>query len=129
MRLWRAIGRSLLDVRMMVFNMGRSDFRAKHTATHALIVHTTFHSSIETTRYCMDMYLATMLQSLAALLDVRAIIRMLEALLEPTAYARPYFRKRVVWATAKTLLQHRAWRHLPFVPGWHLAIRGDRNRA
>ena len=63
----------------------------------------------------MDMYLATMLQSLAALLDVRGIIRMLEALLEPTAYSRPYFRKRVVWATAKTLLQHRAWIHFPLL--------------
>ena len=57
-RLWRGIGRSLFDVRMMVFNMGRSDFRAKHTATNALIVQTIVHSSIETTRYCMDMYLA-----------------------------------------------------------------------
>ena len=114
MRLWRAIGRSMFDMRMMLFNMGREDFRAKHTATNALIVQTTLHSSIETTRYCMDMYIH-MFQSLAALLDVRAIIRMLEALLEPTAYARPYFRKGVVWATAKTLLQHRAWRQFPML--------------
>ena len=115
MRFWRAIGRSLFDMRMMVFNMGRSDFRAKHTATNALIVQTTLHSSIETTRYCMDMY-SHMFQSLAALLDVRAIIRMLELLLDvPTAYARPYWRKRVVWATAKTLLQHRAWRQFPLL--------------
>ena len=114
MRLWRAIGRSMFDMRVMLFNMGREDFRAKHTATNALIVQTTLHSSIETTRYCMDMYIH-MFQSLAALLDVRAIIRMLEALLEPTAYARPYFRKGVVWATAKTLLQHRAWRQFPML--------------
>ena len=95
---------------MMVFNMGRSDFRAKHTATNALIVQTTFHSSIETTRYCMDMYLASMFQSLAVLLDVRGIIRMLDALLD-----FGISKKHEAWATAKTLLQHRAWRHFPLL--------------
>ena len=62
----------------------------------------------------MDMHIQ-MFQRLAALLDVRAIVRMLEALLEPTAHGRPHFRKRLVWATAKTLLQHRAWRQFPLL--------------
>ena len=58
----------------------------------------------------MDMYLASMFQSLAALLDVRSIIRMLEALLDVGIST-----KRSAWATAKTLLQHRAWRHFPLL--------------
>ena len=67
---------------------------------------------IETQVVCMEFSFA-MFRSLGALLDIRAIITLLEALLEPTTYARPNFQKSTVWATAKTLFAHRAglWRH------------------
>ena len=31
MKLWRAMGRTLFDIRLLVFNLGRADFRSKHT--------------------------------------------------------------------------------------------------
>ena len=114
MKIWRAIGRSLLDVHLLVFNMGRSDFRAKHTSAAALTIQSTESSSIETQAHCMDVC-AAMFWSLAALLDLRAIVRLLENLLLPTGYPRPFWNKSVVWATAKTLMAHKAWRHFPLL--------------
>ena len=114
MKIWRALGRSLLDVHLLVFNMGRSDFRAKHTSAAALTMQSTESSSIETQAHCMDVC-AAMFWSLAALLDLRAIVRLLENLLMPTKYSRPFWKKNVVWATAKTLMAHKAWRHFPLL--------------
>ena len=112
MKLWRAMGRTLFDIRLFVFNLGRADFRSKHTTPIALVVEGTTYSAIETQVVCMEFSFA-MFRSSGALLDIRAIITLLEALLEPTAYARPNFQKSTVWATAKTLFAHRAWRHFP----------------
>ena len=93
MKCWRSLGRALLSVQMLVFNMGRSDFRAKHISTIALTVQTTESNSIETQRHCMDVCVH-MFWSLAALLDLRAIIRLLEnLLLLRTAYSRPFWKK------------------------------------
>ena len=112
MKLWRAMGRTLFDIRLLVFNLGRADFRSKHTTPIARVVEGTTYSAIETQVVCMEFSFA-MFRSLGALLDIRAIITLLKALLEPTAYARPNFQKSTVWATAKTLFAHRAWRHFP----------------
>lgn len=93
MKCWRSLGRALLSVQMLVFNMGRSDFRAKHISTIALTVQTTESNSIETQRHCMDVCVH-MFWSLAALLDLRAIIRLLEnLLLLRTEYSRPFWKK------------------------------------
>ena len=112
MKFWRAMGRTLFDIKLLVFNLGRADFRAKHTTPIALLVQGTDYSAIDSQVVCLELSFA-MFRSLGALLDLRAIITLLEALLEPTAYARPNFRKQVVWATAKTLFAHRAWRDFP----------------
>ena len=112
MKFWRAMGRTLFDIKLLVFNLGRADFRAKHTTPIALLVQGTDYSAIDSQVVCLELSFA-MFRSLGALLDLRAIITLLEALLEPTAYARPNFRKQVVWATAQTLFAHRAWRDFP----------------
>ena len=112
MKLWRAMGRTLFDIRLLVFNLGRADFRSKHVTHIALIVEGTTYSAIDSQGVCMEFSFA-MFRSLGALLDLRAIINLLEALLEPTAYARPNFRKNVIWATAKMLFARRVWRHFP----------------
>ena len=36
MKAWRSLGRALLDLRVLVFNLGRVDYRRKHLAAHAL---------------------------------------------------------------------------------------------
>ena len=85
-------GSHVLDIRLLVFNLGRADFRSKHTTPSALLVQGTTYSAIDSQVVCMESSFA-MFRSLGALLDLRAIITLLEALLQPTAYARPIFQK------------------------------------
>ena len=35
---WRSMGRMLLDIGILVFNLGRCDFRNKHTVAYALMI-------------------------------------------------------------------------------------------
>ena len=73
------MGRTLFDIRLLVFNLGRADFRSKHTTPIALVVEGTTYSAIETQVVCMELSFA-MFRSLGALLDIRTIITLLEAL-------------------------------------------------
>ena len=36
MKSWRSLGRAMLDIRVLVFNLGRVDYRRKHLAAFAL---------------------------------------------------------------------------------------------
>ena len=54
MKLWRAMGRTLFDIRLLVFNLGRADFRSKHTTPIALIVEGTTYSAIDSQGVCME---------------------------------------------------------------------------
>ena len=36
MKAWRSLGRALLDLGILVFNLGRVDYRRKHLAAYAL---------------------------------------------------------------------------------------------
>ena len=84
MKFWRAMGRTLFDLRLLVFNLGRADFRSKHTTLCSLLVQGTMYTAIDSQVVCMELSFA-MFRSLGALLDLRAIITLLEALLQPTA--------------------------------------------
>ena len=46
MAAWRAMGRTLLDIGMLVFNVGRCDFRNKHTVSYALMVQSSCHVGV-----------------------------------------------------------------------------------
>ncbi len=45
MRALRALGRTLLDTNMLVFNMGRGDFRRKHLVGYAMELQTSTKGS------------------------------------------------------------------------------------
>ena len=43
MKAWRSLGRALLDIRILVFNMGRVDYRRCHLAAYALECQVSLH--------------------------------------------------------------------------------------
>ena len=36
MKAWRSLGRAMLDIRVLIFNLGRVDYRKKHLAAYCL---------------------------------------------------------------------------------------------
>jgi len=86
-RAWRALGRTLCDIQMLVFNVGRADFRNKHYDPFAKITQASKQSGLGLhdlgLRVSMDM-----LASLGALVDMRGIVLVLERILAAASGAR-----------------------------------------
>ena len=59
MKLWRAMGRTLFDIKLLVFNLGRADFRGKHTTPIALLVQGTDYSAIDSQAVCLELSFAS----------------------------------------------------------------------
>ena len=77
MKAWRSLGASITDIRMLVFNMGRSDFRRKHLVSYALDVQSSMTLS------SMEAGLATnesMLAAIGALVSLRGIVKMVQSI-------------------------------------------------
>ena len=84
MAAWRAMGRTLLDIGMLVFNVGRCDFRNKHTVSYALMVQSSCHVGVAdyatlAKKTCDNMFL-----SIGVLIELIGIIRMTDQILQPT---------------------------------------------
>ena len=88
----RAIGRSMMSIHVLVFNMGKSDFREKHLAAYALEVQASLSiaglSSVLRTS-------ADMLRSIGALVNMRGIVSFMRRLCQnlPPAHADGSSRK------------------------------------
>ena len=46
MAAWRAMGRTLFDIGMLVFNLGRCDFRNKYTVAFAMMAQSSTHVGV-----------------------------------------------------------------------------------
>ena len=112
MDMWRATGRTLCDVQMLVFNIGRSDFRTKHVAPVAGLLQLSTHSSLESQYRVVDVSFA-MFHAIGTLMDMIAIVRLLEMILDRQPASGGHLTKGVMWAAAKTLMAHRCWRQFP----------------
>lgn len=112
MKMWRAIGRTLCDIHMLVFNIGRSDFRTKHATPMAMLLQVSTHSALETQSQIIDMSFA-MFDAIGMLMDMLAIVHFLEMVLERRPASGGHLTKEVLWATARTLMAHRCWRKFP----------------
>ena len=73
MKAWRALGRTMCDIRLLVFNIGRSDFRMKHITPYATLVQVGTQSVVCTPQHTIDVSF-DMCRSIGALLDMRAIV-------------------------------------------------------
>ena len=124
MKQWRALGRLLLDIRMLVFNCGRSDFRSKHSAKVNLIAQSTLAVGSNAHAAMANDISRAMLDSTAALVAMLGIVRLLEQFLHTpqwvrgvdigTGELRPVlFKNYTLWALARTLLAHSCWRQFP----------------
>ena len=76
MNMWRAMGRSLCDIHMLVFNIGRSDFRTKHVTPVAILLQVSTRSSLESQLRDVDVSFA-MCHAIGTLMDMIAIVRLL----------------------------------------------------
>ena len=56
--MWRAMGRTLCDIHMLVFNIGRRDFRMKHVSPLAMLVQVGTHSLLESQTRVLDVSFA-----------------------------------------------------------------------
>ena len=129
MRSWRSLGRAMLDVRILVFNLGRADFRRRHLRAYAMEIQASLTtSSMEAAVDMAD----SMLAAVGALVEIRGILKFIQNLcsgyelrcksdgkwiitnayaLKPGNVVVP--KAYSLWLTCKTLLLHRCWRQFP----------------
>ena len=81
MRAWRALGRTLVDINLLVFNCGRSDFRTKHTVAFTLMAQSSLKAGASSTMQAAVGAGMDMLKSIGALVAMSGIVRMMEQLL------------------------------------------------
>ena len=128
MRAWRALGRTLVDINLLVFNCGRSDFRTKHTVAFTLMAQSSLKAGASSTMQAAVGAGMDMLNSIGALVAMSGIVRMMEQLLRAPQwvvtprgsgsagkqeYGPVVLKNYTLWATMRTLLSHNCWRHFP----------------
>ena len=81
MAAWRSMGRMLLDIGTLVFNLGRCDFRNKHTVAYALMIQSS--CSVGATDYSTLARVTSdkMFLSMGVLVELIGIVRMIEQIL------------------------------------------------
>jgi hypothetical protein len=77
MRAWRSLGRALLDIRILVFNLGRVDYRKKHLAAYALESQTSLNLIDGDAAYVCSQ---SMLTAVGVLVEMQGIVRMMNGL-------------------------------------------------
>ena len=131
MRAWRSLGKSLLDIRLLVFNLGRADFRKAHLHAYALEVQSSL--SVVSIEKCIECSFS-MMAAVGALVEVRGIMRLMQRVLfglsfvvsedgsamlsnrEALENPRSVIPKSgTLWTMCKTFLVHRTWRRLPLL--------------
>ncbi|NBR24882.1 MAG: hypothetical protein EBU08_14140 [Micrococcales bacterium] len=136
MRAWRSLGKAICNIDMLVFQMGRSDFRQKHVAAYAFKVQVTLGLSP------MESVISTsesMMAAIGALVAIQGIVRMLQGLCRGLSFQERISSSgkkcgvitNALWLidrrlampsatglrlTSKTLLAHHGWRCFPLLP-------------
>ena len=128
MRAWRSLGRAMLDIHMLVFNLGRSDFRGRHLRACAIEVQSSLSTSPPESAVAMG---HAMLLAVGSLVEMRGILQFIQTLCHGyelvnkngklvISNARKLSDPRSVVpmkgtlrTTCKPLLVHRCWRQFP----------------
>ena len=118
-RAWRALGRTLCDIQLLVFNIGRADFRSKFVEPFTIMIQTSSSNAMGLQEVGLTASMH-MIRAGAALTDARGIImilgRIMIAASGATAAAQPRncrLKKYHLWAFTRTHLAHRCWRWFP----------------
>ena len=123
MKAWRSLGRAMLDIRVLVFNLGRVDYRKKHLAAYALECQTSLNMNLlpgDAAYTCSK----EMLAAVGALVEMQGIVRMMQQICSGVVFEqrdKVGILKKVDipkmattwWTTLRTLLAHRCWRYFP----------------
>ena len=128
MRAWRSLGRALLDIRILVFNLGRVDYRKKHLAAYALESQTSLNLIDGDAAYVCSQ---SMLTAVGVLVEMQGIVRMMNGLCSGIVFEQrgkrgvikecgggPWQQPHLAtawWTTCRTLLSHRCWRFFPML--------------
>ena len=118
----------MLDIRILVFNMGRVDYRRCHLAAYALECQASLHMVHGDAAY---QYSQKMLAAVGALVEMQGIVRMMNGLCSGLVFEQrgktgvikqldggPWKQKNMAttwWTTCRTLLSHRCWRFFPYL--------------
>ena len=128
MRAWRALGRTLLDINLLVFNCGRSEFRAKHVVTFTLMAQSSLKVGASSTMKAALGASMSMLKGIEALIAMLGIVRLMQQLLKAPEwvlipkgndafgeqeYTPVVLKNYTIWTTFRTLLAHNCWREFP----------------
>ena len=115
----RAVGRSMMSIHLLVFNMGKSDFREKHLATYALRVQASLSIAglSASLRTSSDMF-----RCIGALVTMRGIVSFIRrvCLALPSVHSdgssrKDWTKRQALRLTLQTLLAHKCWRQLPLL--------------
>ena len=91
-RAWRALGRTLCDIQLLVFNIGRADFRSKFVEPFTIMIQTSSSNAMGLQEVGLTASMH-MIRAGAALTDARGIIMILDRIMiaasGPTAAAQP----------------------------------------
>ena len=125
MRSWRALGRTLLDINMLVFNCGRSEFRSKHVAAFTLMTEASLQVGANSSRKAAFGASMGMFKGIEALVAMLGIVRLMQQLLKTPEWVlvpkgdgefEPVVLKNhTMWTTFRTLLAHNCWRQFPML--------------
>ena len=125
MRSWRALGRTLLDINMLVFNCGRSEFRSKHVAAFTLMTEASLQVGANSSRKAAFGASMGMFKGIEALVAMLGIVRLMQQLLMTPEWVlvpkgdgefEPVVLKNhTMWTTFRTLLAHNCWRQFPML--------------
>lgn len=117
MKAWRAMGRTLCDINLLVFNLGRVDFRDRFLIEHALQVQSSTNNHVLTMERAIAVSFG-MFNHIGTLIEMCGIVRFTGQLLDSPSWVKREngagkLTKTIIWATLKTLLAHRCWRAFP----------------
>jgi hypothetical protein len=121
-RAWRSLGRALTDIRILIFNLGRVDFRRKHLAAYAMQVQSSLSVSGSAGERAVDVS-EEMFTAIGVLVEMRAVVLFLQRLCWGLALIHRDGRWRItrdkppsistLWLVCQTLLAHKCWRAFP----------------
>ena len=116
----------MLDIRVVVLNLGRVDFRKKHLVAYALECQTSLDLLPGDAAYICSQQ---MMAAVGALVEMQGIVRMMSQFSLGLVFEQcdrggvikelgggPWKHKHVAttwWMTLRTLLAHRCWRYFP----------------
>ena len=123
-RAWRALGRTLCDIQLLVFNIGRADFRRKFVEPFTIMIQTSSSNAMGVQEVGLTASMH-MTRARAALTDARGIIMILDKIMivasganaaasganaaTPAPPRNSRLKTYHLWAFTRTQLAHRCW--------------------